>query len=273
MTGSGLPNGTMGRIAMDICRTSPNVIYAQIEVAPDKETGAALDQPAPAAPAAGRGGGGGGGQGGRGGRGGNQPPDPQSNGLWRSLDKGKTWTFMSNQNQRPMYFSQIRVDPNRPDTVYVGGVNPQKSTDGGKTFMPIRGMGHVDNHAIWIDPLSGTPSAGKTEAVESQHVFYGNDGGMDVSYDGGRDVGVDPHAVGRAVLPRVGRHAASLLGVHGPAGQRQLVRAELDAFGRHPPVELDQRRRRRRLPEPDRSRPTRTSSTPSRRTTACSAST
>jgi hypothetical protein len=192
VTGNGLPRGTLGRIALDICKTNPNVIYAQIEAAPDKETGAALDQPAAPAAGGGRGGrgggggaGGGGGGGGRGGGGVAQPPDPQSDGVWRSLDKGKTWTFMSNQNQRPMYFSQIRVDPNRPDTVYVGGVNPQKSTDGGKTFMPIRGMGHVDNHAIWVDPLSGTPATAKTEAKESQHVFYGNDGGMDVSYDGG----------------------------------------------------------------------------------------
>ena len=45
ITGGGLPKGTMGRIAMDICKTQPNVMYAQIEVAPDKETGAALDQP------------------------------------------------------------------------------------------------------------------------------------------------------------------------------------------------------------------------------------
>ena len=39
------------------------------------------------------------------------PPDPNGSGVYRSDDGGKTWTFMSNQNQRPMYFSQIRVDP------------------------------------------------------------------------------------------------------------------------------------------------------------------
>ena len=48
VTGNGLPRGTLGRIALDICKTNPNVIYAQIEAAPDKETGAALDQPAAA---------------------------------------------------------------------------------------------------------------------------------------------------------------------------------------------------------------------------------
>jgi hypothetical protein len=194
VTGNGLPRGTLGRIAMDICRSQPNMIYAQIEAAPDRETGAALDQPTPTTPpgragaggqagAAGGGGGGRGGGGGGGGRGGGGgPPDPQSNGVWRSADKGKTWQFMSNENQRPMYFSQIRVDPNNCNTIYVGGVGPQKSTDGGKTFNPIQGMGHVDNHAIWINPLSGTPGSNQ----DSKHVVYGNDGGQDVSYDAGQ---------------------------------------------------------------------------------------
>ena len=171
LSGSGLPNGTMGRVGLDWSRSNPSVVYAQIEVAEDKEKPVA--QPAPAEPPqqqAGRGGRGGGG-GGRGG--GQQPPNPQRSGVWRSMDKGKTWTFMSNENQRPMYYSQIRVDPTDHEILYVGGVNPRKSTDGGKTWETLQGMGHVDNHAIWIDPNN------------NQHVMYGNDGGLDVSWDGG----------------------------------------------------------------------------------------
>lgn len=178
VTGNGLPRGTLGRVGLDICKTQPNVMYAQIEVAPDKEPPTPLDAAAPAggaaAPAAAGvagaqvGGGGGGAFGGRG----NQQPDPQFNGIWKSSDKGKTWTYMSPENQRPMYFSQIRVDPNDPNVVYVGGVSAQKSIDGGKTFTSIEGhKGHVDNHAIWIDPNN------------SKHVMYGNDGGLDVSWD------------------------------------------------------------------------------------------
>ncbi len=137
-----------------------------------------------------------------------------------------------------MYFSQIRCDPNNPNTVYVGGVNPQKSIDGAKTFRAIQGQGHVDNHAIWINPLSGTPGS------DSKHVMYGNDGGIDVSYDAGVALGIDPD-VGRGLLvPRVGRHAPAVLDLHGTAGQRIVVRPELDAHRRHPHVELDQRRRR-----------------------------
>ncbi len=162
VTGSGLPRGTMGRIALAISRSNPNVIFAQIEVAPDKE-------PVQEQPTAGRGGGGGGG-----GRGQQAPPDSQVTGLWRSLDDGVTWEFLNNQNNRPMYFSQIRVDPNDERVVYTGGLNASKSVDGGKTFETVQNnMGHVDNHAIWIDPTN------------SQHVMYGNDGSLDVSWDGG----------------------------------------------------------------------------------------
>ncbi len=208
-SGNGLPNGTLGRIALDICKTNPNVLYAQIEVAQDKERRTRRPRqraaPAPGGGRGGRGGRGGaanagaagaarvrrvpvraarrdgaggangGGAGGAGGgRGGApRPPNPQSDGIWKSIDHGKTWQFMNNENQRPMYFSQIRVDPNDANTIYVGGVNAQKSIDGGKTMFSIeQGKGHVDNHAIWIDPLN------------SKHLMYGDDGGLDVSWDG-----------------------------------------------------------------------------------------
>jgi photosystem II stability/assembly factor-like uncharacterized protein len=169
VTGNGLPNGTMGRVGMDFSRSNPNVLYAQIEVALDREPAPpAGAEPPPAQ--AGRGGGGGGGRGGA-----QAPPNPQSSGVWRSADKGRTWTFQSNENQRPMYYSQIRVDPNNPDTVYVGGVQPRKSVDAGKTFTTMSGQGHVDNHAIWINPHN------------SRHVMYGNDGGLDISWDAGEN--------------------------------------------------------------------------------------
>jgi hypothetical protein len=175
LSGNGLPTGFIGRIGLDMSRSNPNVIYAQIEtgVLPTPQAAAAVDQDAPA----GRGGGGGGQRGG-GGRGGDAPgpPNPNTSGVWRSNDKGKTWTIVSNENNRPMYYSQIRVDPSNPDIVFVGGQNAAKSIDGGKTFDSIQGgMGHVDNHALWINPHNG------------QHVMYGNDGSLDVSYDGGED--------------------------------------------------------------------------------------
>jgi len=176
----GLPKSSLGRVGLDFCKSQPNVMYAQIEASLDKAPPAVLGPPAPTPTpdpaAAGRGAagaGGAGGGGGRGGRGANQVPNPQYSGVFKSIDKGKTWTFQSQENQRPMYFSQIRVDPNNCETVYLGGVGPTKSIDSGKTWKGLNNMGHVDNHAIWIDPLN------------SKHVMYGNDGAVDVSWDGG----------------------------------------------------------------------------------------
>jgi photosystem II stability/assembly factor-like uncharacterized protein len=166
IVGAGLPAGTMGRIALAIGVSDPNVVYAQIEVAPDKEP---VDPEAVAA--GGRGGGGGFG----GGRGGNQPPDPNYNGIWRSADKGVTWEFRSNENGRPMYFSQIRVSAQDPDLVFVVDQNVHKSTDGARTFEQLNGYGHVDQHAFWINP------------VDHNHIMIGNDGSVDVSYDQGEN--------------------------------------------------------------------------------------
>ncbi|CAN5644494.1 hypothetical protein BH23GEM9_BH23GEM9_07100 [soil metagenome] len=160
VSGNGLPNGTMGRIAMDFARSNPRVVYAQIEVAPDREIPVVA-----AVPVA---------QGGQGGQGGGQqppPPDPQVSGVWRSDDGGRTWQFLTNHNVRPMYFSILRVDPTNPEIVYTGGVQFYKSVDGGRTFRALNGFGHVDHHAIWINPRNG------------DHVLIGNDGSVDISYD------------------------------------------------------------------------------------------
>ena len=46
---------------------------------------------------------------------------------------------MSNNNDRPMYYSQIRVDPTNPEIVYTRGAPFFKSIDGGKTFRTVQG--------------------------------------------------------------------------------------------------------------------------------------
>jgi len=166
LEGNGFPEGVLGRVGLDVSRSNPNTLYAQIEVGTSAGTGGGEETP----------GGGGGGFGGGGGGGQaqqNQPPDPKKSGIWRSDDKGKTWRVVSANNNRPMYYSQIRVDPSNPETIYTGGLNFSRSTDGGKTFKNLAGVAHSDHHAIWIDPKDG------------KHLMVGNDGGMDVSYDQG----------------------------------------------------------------------------------------
>jgi photosystem II stability/assembly factor-like uncharacterized protein len=96
-------------------------------------------------------------------------------GIFRSEDKGETWTKVSSLNPRPMYFSQIRIDPNEPQRIYVGGVNLHVSDDGGKTFRDDGAtQAHLDHHAFWINPRN------------SRHLIDGNDGGVWVSRDRSR---------------------------------------------------------------------------------------
>ncbi len=90
-------------------------------------------------------------------------------------DGGNSWERINSLNPRPMYYSQIRVDPNDNNKIWVLGTELYKSKDGGVTFTPD-GHGddvHVDHHAMWIDPRDG------------RHVILGNDGGIYVTYSSG----------------------------------------------------------------------------------------
>jgi photosystem II stability/assembly factor-like uncharacterized protein len=170
LTGNGLPsNPIIGRIGLDIARSKPSTIYASIEVGPSGGTGAGVNDDGTLVPPGQRGGGGGGG-----GRGqATPPPDPTKSGIWRSDDSGKTWRFLSNQGDRWMYYSQVRIDPTNPEVAYQGGAPFFKTIDGGKTWRTVQGIPHSDHHAIWINPAN------------SNHVVIGNDGGLDVTYDQG----------------------------------------------------------------------------------------
>ena len=200
LDGGGWPkpkDGIYGRITVSVHRANPNIVYALVEAGASGGTGGGTGDDGLAA-RGGRGGFGGGesagmeaaapgganppggaaaGQGGGvgGGRGANAgPPDPNKNAILRSEDGGKTWTFMSNQGPqwRPMYFSQIRVDPVDDKKLLIGGNPGQMSIDGGKTWTPLQGS-HTDYHAIWINPH------------DPRVVWIGHDGGLDASYDGG----------------------------------------------------------------------------------------
>jgi photosystem II stability/assembly factor-like uncharacterized protein len=97
-------------------------------------------------------------------------------GIYVSRDGGDSWERINSLNPRPMYYSQIRVDPSDNQNIWVLGTSLYKSTDGGKTFSGDGAGGdvHVDHHSMWIDPSNG------------KHVILGNDGGIYVTYDGGK---------------------------------------------------------------------------------------
>ena len=102
-------------------------------------------------------------------------------GLYLSDDAGQTWQAMNSQPaqianamiQRPFYYVALGADPTNADIVYTGAEGFWKSTDGGKTFATFR-TPHGDNHDIWISPKDGNI------------IIQSNDGGANVSYDGGR---------------------------------------------------------------------------------------
>jgi photosystem II stability/assembly factor-like uncharacterized protein len=169
----GVLDSELGRIAIDVYRKRPNIIYALIE-GPTQATGGRGGRGAgppgeegpggtPAVPQEAPGGG-------RGAASGAVNTSPT--GMYRSDDAGATWRKVNNANPRPMYFSQIDIDPTDDEVVYLGGVGLHQTLDGGKTIAtdvaePI----HDDVHAIWINPTNPL------------HVLIGNDGGLAVSYD------------------------------------------------------------------------------------------
>jgi len=102
-------------------------------------------------------------------------------GLFRSEDKGETWKRACDKrtydriNFRPFYYSRLTVDPNNDLVVYVYSGSCYVSKDGGKTFETIFRGAHSDHHAVWVDPHN------------SRHIISGNDGGIDISWDGGKN--------------------------------------------------------------------------------------
>jgi hypothetical protein len=162
---NGIPSGPLGRIGLDTYRKNGNIVYASIEA------------PAPA----GRGGRAGAAEdtasvgGGRAGGGAAAAAAAGETGLYRSDDGGATWKKVSATNPRPLYFSQVRVDPNNADRVLMGGVKMQMTVDAGKTVETSASLAaHDDVHAIWFDPNN------------SDHIIIGDDGGLSTSYDGAK---------------------------------------------------------------------------------------
>jgi photosystem II stability/assembly factor-like uncharacterized protein len=103
--------------------------------------------------------------------------EADSGGVFRSDDGGTTWQRINNDRnlrQRAWYYTKIHADPKDTNVVYVNNVSFMKSTDGGKTFRAVRGMQHGDSHDLWIDPKN------------SNRMIEGDDGGGEVSIDGGR---------------------------------------------------------------------------------------
>jgi photosystem II stability/assembly factor-like uncharacterized protein len=136
----GLPAGATGRIGLDIYRRDPRIVMAIVEA----EAGAAdLSTP--------------------------------GSGIYRSEDGGETWRYLNRYNNRPFYYSQIRINPSNDQLVYVLTTSFQWSTDGGKTFAQATAPfgPNYDHHAMWIDPTN------------KDRFYLGKDKGLTLTHDYG----------------------------------------------------------------------------------------
>ena len=96
-------------------------------------------------------------------------------GLYRSDDGGKKWIQVNSERklrQRAWYYTRLYADTEDEDVVYVLNVRYHKSTDGGTSFSTFNAP-HGDHHDLWIAPEN------------SKRMIIGDDGGAQVSYDGG----------------------------------------------------------------------------------------
>jgi len=154
---NGLPGGTIGRIGLDICRSNPAVLYAVVDNFNAKADG----------------------------------QGPIGGEVYRTQDGGGSWVKMNaasdDVSRKAGYsFNQIRVDPNHPNRIFVTGSSLIRSDDGGKTWSGLgQGAGAFnqersfrrafgDFRSLWIDPEN------------SDRMIAASDGGVFLSYDGGR---------------------------------------------------------------------------------------
>lgn len=95
---------------------------------------------------------------------------------FRSEDKGENWELVNddpNINFRPFYYSDVRVDPKRPNILFSISGRLSRSKDNGQTWERIATTVHGDHQALWIDPEN------------SEYILNGSDGGFQRSFDGG----------------------------------------------------------------------------------------
>lgn len=96
-------------------------------------------------------------------------------GVFRSDDGGETWMKTNEDRalrQRAWYYTRIYADTQNEDMVYVLNVSYHRSKDGGRTFQSFNAP-HGDHHDLWIS------------SVNNQSMIIGDDGGAQVSQDGG----------------------------------------------------------------------------------------
>jgi photosystem II stability/assembly factor-like uncharacterized protein len=137
---NGLPEGDYGRIGISVYRKDPRIVYVCVEQG-DRYTASTSYENARA-------------------------------GIFRSEDFGESFTHMGNWNPRPMYASQILVDPTDDRRIYMEN-SFSFSDDGGKTFKVPQQSVHSDDRHLWVNPK------------DARHLIKASDGALAISYDRG----------------------------------------------------------------------------------------
>lgn len=136
---NGLPPGETGRIGLDVYRRNSRIVMALVEAERTND----LARP--------------------------------GSGIYRSEDGGETWRYVNTYNNRPFYYSQIRINPTDSSRVYALTTRFMVSTDAGVTL--ANGSEdqevHGDFHAMWIDPNQG------------DRYYLGADKGLSLTHDHG----------------------------------------------------------------------------------------
>ncbi|MBC8404036.1 MAG: hypothetical protein H8E15_02325 [Planctomycetes bacterium] len=151
-----------GRIGIDVAASNPNVVYAFVdnyELQKSEDENISKDS-----------------------YGRDRTARIKGGEVYRSDDRAQTWrkvsksdNYMANIGSTYGWvFGQIRVDPSDEDTIYIMGLSLHVSHDGGETWGRLGGM-HSDHHGLWIDPNN------------SDYLINNNDGGVNISYDGGKN--------------------------------------------------------------------------------------
>jgi photosystem II stability/assembly factor-like uncharacterized protein len=144
LTGNGLPEGPVGKIALTMTPAAPDRVYALIETGDGVES---------------------------------MGKKPETGELWRSDDKGKNWTLINsdrNLSGRQAYYTRCQAAPDNANEIHFINAGFFTSIDGGKTLEPITGFlsqPYGDHHDMWIDPLNGNRS------------IVSHDGGISISRD------------------------------------------------------------------------------------------
>ena len=134
----GLPTDDfVGKIGIAVAPSNPNRLWAVVD-----DLGVAVAKPI---------------------RGGGGAPAarqaPTGGGIYISEDAGATWKLVNSEQRlwgRGWYFGAVAVDPANPDRAYVINTGTYMTTDGGKTFVPVKGSpGGDDDHQMWINPRDG----------------------------------------------------------------------------------------------------------------------